>query len=182
MESFYRKEFTAVLDTQISTFTDVLENCVATIKPLFDALQPRKEPPSLQTFEALVNFHLKNGRPDPNALMSEVDTFTLHTKADRCQRYFGAAKKAQEMKSVFPLTNRAYRIVLTAPVTVAKDERTSSKLKIVKNLCRSRTSDERLEELMFITCEKDITDEIRVHNLAKLWGSLKSRRIAIAIE
>ena len=38
MESFYRKEFKAVLDTQISTFTDVLENCVATIKPLFQAI------------------------------------------------------------------------------------------------------------------------------------------------
>ncbi len=60
--------------------------------------------------------------------------------------------------------------------------RTFSKLKVVKNLCRSRTSDERLEELMFMTCEKDITDEIPVHNLATLWASLKSRRIAIAIE
>ena len=50
VESFYRKECKAVLDTQISTFTDVLENCVATIKPLFDALQPGKEPPSLQTY------------------------------------------------------------------------------------------------------------------------------------
>ena len=169
VESFYRKEFKAVLDTQISTFTDVLENCVATIKPLFDALQPGKEPPSLQTYEALANFHPENGRPDPNALMSEVETFTLHTKAD-VKDIFGAAKKAEEMKSVFPMTNRAYRLVLTAPVTVAKDERTFSKLKIVKNLYRSRTSNERLEELMFITCEKDITDEIPVHNLATLWA------------
>ena len=181
VESFYHKEFKAVLDTQISTFTDVLENCVATIKPLFDALQPGKEPPSLQTYEALANFLTENGRPDPNALMSEVETFTLHTKAD-VKDIFGAAKKAEEMKSVFQMTNRTYRLVLTAPVTVAKDERTFSKLKIVKNLCRSRTSDERLEELMFITCEKDITDEIPVHNLATLWASLKSRRIAIAIE
>lgn len=31
-----------------------------------------------------------------------------------------AANKAEEMKSVFPLTNRACRLVLTAPVTVAK--------------------------------------------------------------
>ncbi len=184
VESFYHKEFKAVLDTQISTFTDVLENCVATIKPLFQAIQPGKEPSSLQTYEALANLHPEKGRPDPDALMSEVETFELHleiTKAD-VKDISGAAKKAEEMKSVFPLTNRAYRLVLTAPVTVAKDERTFSKLKIVKNLCRSRTSNERLEELMFLTCEKDITDEIPVHNLATLWASLKSRRIAIAIE
>ena len=107
----------------------------------------------------------------------------LHPSKADVKNIFGAAKKAKEMKSVFPLTNRAYHLVLTAPVTVAKDERTSSKLKIVKNLCRSRTSHERLEELIFITYEKDITDEIPpVLNFATLWASLKSRIIAIVIE
>ena len=77
------------------------------------------------------------------------------------------------MKSVFPFTNRAFRLVLTAPVT----EITFSKLKTVKNMCKSRTSDERLEDLMFIACEKGITDEIpvQIHTVG-----LKSRRIAIA--
>jgi hypothetical protein len=91
--------------------------------------------------------------------------------------FLAPQKKAEEMKLVFPLTNRAFRLVLTAPVTVAKDEQTFSKLKTVKNLCRSRTSDERLEELMFMACE--FTDEIPVQNLATLWAGLKSRRIAI---
>mgnify|MGYP002803950254 CR=1 FL=1 len=83
------------------------------------------------------------------------------------------------MKSVFPLINKAFRLVLPAPVTVAKDERTFSKLKTVKNLCRSKTSDERLEELMFMACEKDIVDDIAVHELATLWAGLKSRRVII---
>ncbi|CAB3993563.1 zinc finger MYM-type 1-like [Paramuricea clavata] len=182
VESFYRKEFKAVLDTQINTFTDVLENCVATIKPLFQALQPGQEPSSIQTFEALAKFHPDKDRPDPDALMSEIETFKLHLKTtheEDAKDISSAAKKAEEMKLVFPLTNRAFRLVLTAPVTVAKDERTFSKLKTVKNLCRSRTSDERLEELMFMACEKDITDEIPVQNLATLWASLKSRRITI---
>ena len=47
MESFYRKEFKAVLDTQIKTFADVHNNCKGTIKPLIDALHPGKEIPSL---------------------------------------------------------------------------------------------------------------------------------------
>ena len=176
----YRKEFKAVLDT-INTFVDVLENCVATIKPLFQALQPGQEPSSIQTFEALAKFHPDKDRPDPDALMSEIETFKLHLKTthEDAKDISRAAKKAEEMKLVFPLTNRAFRLVLTAPVTVVKDERTFSKLKTVKNLCRSRTSDERLEELMFMACEKDITDEIPVQNLATLWAGLKSRRIAI---
>ena len=84
----------------ISTFKDVLENCVTTIKPLVYALQPGKETSLHQTYEALA-----------------------------------------------------------------------------KLLCRSRTSNERLEELMLIACEKDITDEVRLHSVATLWARLKVRRV-----
>ncbi|CAB3981323.1 zinc finger MYM-type 1-like [Paramuricea clavata] len=128
VESFYRKEFKAVLDTQINTFTDVLENCVATIKPLFQALQPGQEPSSIQTFEALAKFHPDKDRPDPDALISEIETFKLHLKTthEDAKDISSDAKKAEEMKFVFPLTNRAFRLVLTAPVTVAKDKRTFS--------------------------------------------------------
>jgi hypothetical protein len=45
-------------------------------------------------------------------------------------------------------------------VTEAEDERTFSKLKLVKTLCRSTMNDEQLEELLIMACEKDITDEI----------------------
>ena len=81
--------------------------------------------------------------------MSEIETFKLHLKTthEDAKDIYSAAKKAEEMKLVFPLTNRAFRLVLTAPVTVAKDERTFSKLKTVKNLCRSRTSDEFTDEI-----------------------------------
>ena len=78
----------------------------------------------------------------------------LKTTHEDAKYISSIAKKAEEMKSVFPWTNRAFRLVLTAPVTVAKDEQTFSKLKTVKNLCRSRTSDERLEELMFMAVKK----------------------------
>ena len=66
-------------------------------------------------------------------------------------------------------------------MTVAKDERTFSKLKTVKNLCISRTSNERLEELMFMACKKDIVDDISVHELATLWAGLKSSEIIAKI-
>ena len=40
-----------------------------------------------------------------------------------------AAKFSEVCKSAFPLTNRAFRLLMTAPVTVARDERTSADLK-----------------------------------------------------
>ena len=126
-----------------------MDNCIATIKALVYAIQPGKEAYSHETYEALARFHPDKDRPDPDALMSEIETFKLHLETTNAvvKNISAAAKIAEVQKSVSPLTNKAFRLALTAPVTVAKDERTFSKLKTVKNLCRSRTSDERLEEL-----------------------------------
>jgi hypothetical protein len=66
-------------------------------------------------------------------------------------------------------------------VTVAKDERTFSKLKLVKTLCRSTMKDERLEELLIMACEKDITDEISVVKMATAWAALKRQRVQISL-
>ena len=40
-------------------------------------------------------------------------------------------------------------------------------------------NEERLEELLIIACEKDITDYINVIELATTWAALKRRRIQI---
>ena len=67
-----------------------------------------------------------------------MEIFKIHCESTKSnvQDICGAAKVAEEMKSVFPLINKGFRLVLTAPVTVAKDERMFSKLNTVKNLCR----------------------------------------------
>ena len=44
------------------------------------------------------------------------------------------ANFAFKKKETFPSVNKAYQLLLTAPVSVAKDERCFSKLKIVKKL------------------------------------------------
>lgn len=50
-------------------------------------------------------------------VMKEGNTKTIESMAD-------AAAEAEKIKRVFPLTNRVYRLALTAPVTVATNERT----------------------------------------------------------
>ena len=42
-------------------------------------------------------------------------------------------------------------------------------------------NDERLEELLIMACEKDITDEISVVKMATAWAALKRRRVQISI-
>lgn len=67
------------------------------------------------------------------------------------------------LKDVFPNIYIALTIILTLPVSSASPERAFSKLKLIKNRLRSTVSEDRLEGLMLITCERDIpvnTDEV----------------------
>lgn len=63
---------------------------------------------------------------------------------------------ASGLGSIFPTLHLALKIACTLPVSSTTPERTFSKLKIVKNRLRSTISQERLEDLMMITCESDI--------------------------
>jgi len=68
---------------------------------------------------------------------------------------------------------------LTAPVTTASDERMFSKLKLIKNYLRSKMADQRLNALMMLSCEKDITDSLDIDDLVHKWATLKQRRVQL---
>jgi hypothetical protein len=62
---------------------------------------------------------------------------------------------------------------------VAKDERTFSKMKIIKNFLRSTMSDERLEDLIVLAAEKDLTDKVDLDEALKVWASKKNLKLKI---
>ena len=180
MHTFYRREFKAVLDTQISFLSEVYLNCCKTVQPITECLGLNKDKPKLENFQALASFFPEEIRPDPETLMSEVAVFRSFVEAKNKGFILMSdiGKFANENKAAFPLTANAYRLALTAPVTVAKNERSFSKLKLVKTIIRSKMLDERLQNLILMACEKDITDKIRTQELASVWATLKSRRVA----
>ena len=77
-----------------------------------------------------------------------------------------AAEFSHEHQLFFPSVSKAYKLLLTAPVSVAKNERAFSKLKIVKNCLLSTMKDERLKDLIVLACEKDLTDTIEFQNIS----------------
>lgn len=60
------------------------------------------------------------------------------------------------LSGIFPTLNTSLLIALTLPVTSASTERSFSKLKLVKTILRTTMSQERLEDLIMISCERDI--------------------------
>ena len=119
-------------------------------------------------------------RPGPETLVSEVAVFrsSVEAKNKGFTLMSDIAQFANKNKATFPLTAKAYRLALTTPVTIAKNEISLRQLKLVKAINRSKMLDERLENLILMPCEKDITDKIRMRELASVWATLEPRRFA----
>ena len=186
MMQFYRREFKTVLDIQIVQLGDNLIQCFEAVKPLATVLQPPLKNPNFQDVQELVSLFPSNMPVDPFVLHAEFDNFVSHAlthereinkKLDTVAK---VSKLSEVFKSAFPLTNKAYRLLMMAPVTVAKDERTFSRLKLIKTCLRTTMTEQRLESLMLISCEKDISNTIDIDAIAAKWVELKSRRISFS--
>ena len=172
-----------VLGTPIAEFSDNLQSCIAKVKPL-SFLQPPLEIQSLQMqdVEDLCKLCPANLLPDSRSLFAEMESFCgncFDKTTGKPENIAGAAAEVFHQRRVFPLTNRAYGLALTSPISVAKNERTFSRLKIVKNFLRARTKDERLNSLMLLYCERDILDAIDIQHIALKWARQKKRRIFV---
>ena len=62
---------------------------------------------------------------------------------------------------------------------MADIERSFSKMKIVKNYLRSTMKDERLEDLIVFSTEKDLTDKIDLDSVLESWSTRKNRKLKI---
>lgn len=78
---------------------------------------------------------------------------------------------------MFSLTNRLYQLLPTATVTVALDEKISSRLKLIKLYLRWTKTDIRLESLMLMLCEKDLIDNVNIEFAGHACSRLKSRGV-----
>jgi len=177
--SFYRKEFKMVLDKLNGLIKDHLEKSINDIKPLYSVFKPPFSKALLT--ETLIQDAIQFL---PNNI--EIDTLTLQCELevlyDQCQNkstMSDLAMVSHELKTALPLANLLCRLSCTAPVTVAGNERSFSKLKMVKNYLRTTQEDCRLNNLMMLSSEKDLVDKMSLNEMAQKWATLKKRRILI---
>ena len=177
-EGKHRVRYQPVLSERVSQSANVLitklgDNfvvCLHAVEPAKIPQPPLQQPTLEDIFEMAKLF--------PPTM--EVDPYSFHTEFGNLVSYldltttkfsslYDTAKFSSKFKSAFPLTNNAYRLLLTAPVTVAKDERSFSRLKLIKTYLRTTMSNNRLEALLLLSYGKDLTDS----KVAKLWVQLK---------
>ena len=173
--SFYRTEMCVVLDSLITEYGENIKACLKKIEPLAMALQPPLKTISPETVHDLCKLFPPGFHIEADVILCELDVFRSMIEQQQIQptSVKDAAKFSFENRRLFPTVYKCYSLLLTAPVFVAKDERTFSKLKIVKNSLRSRMKDERLNDLILLACEKDLTDTIPLDVVLKVWHEKK---------
>lgn len=81
---------------------------------------------------------------DYDLVQIELEILFSILQEDRALPFNSLMEKAEEVKHILPCANQICRLALTSPVTVASNERSFSKLKLIKTHLRSTIADERL--------------------------------------
>jgi len=90
-----------------------------------------------------------------NSQNSDDDDFNSETEGTIHTIYNVCCKTG--LNDIFPSLYIALSIALTLPISSASPERAFSKLKLIKTRLRSTMCENRLEGLMIMSCEKDIS-------------------------
>lgn len=181
-KTFYRKEFKIVLDKLTALIKNHLQSSIGNIKPLYEIFNPPLSKNKLTevNVQDIIQFLPKGFVVDPLHLQVELEV--LYDQCKEVKTVADVINMSEKIKNMLPIVNRMSRLLCTAPVTVAGNERSFSKLKLVKNYLRTTQSDSHLNDLLLLSSEKDIVDDIQLDIIAKQWATLKKRRIKINIQ
>ena len=121
---FYRKEFHEMLNVLITKLGDNLVVCLHAVEPIAKILQPPLQQPNLEDVFEMAKLFPPTMEVDPYSFHAEFGNYVSYSELTNTKfsSLYDTAKFSSKFKSAFPLTNNAYRLLLTAPVTVAKDE------------------------------------------------------------
>lgn len=87
--------------------------------------------------------------------------------------------RKDDLHHLYPDLFEVVKIVATLPVTVASCERTHSKVKIINNYLRAAMSPDRLEDLVQISCERDVAANIELSKLVEIFKLAKPRKLPL---
>ena len=173
--SFYQKEVFTFVDTMSSVLSSNISALEDSFRPLIDVLDPNKMP-STDKVEKLAPV-FPDDIPHPDALFAEIEVFFSHCDKEKTKREepftlrdaADFAIECHRKHKLYPNVAKVYCLLLTSPPSVCKSERLFSHLKLLKNYLRSTMSQEILDALMMLKCERDIVDAIDIQHVVDRW-------------
>jgi hypothetical protein len=116
---------------------------------------------------------------DPDALLAEMEVVGGSIEKSGAKNLREAARLLKDNRLFYPNLAKAYQLALTIPISVASNERSFSKLRLVKSYLRSTMKEDRLDALMILASSPDILDNLEIDNVANSWSNLKARRVKL---
>ena len=168
MATFYRKEVFLFLDTMVEVLSAKINGLEDSFRSSIDVLDPNLIKTIDKTNESVSKRHswprsIPSWTGDFQRVLQQSESREVRNKVNnsRCSR---SGVKCKREKMLFAQVARMYSLFLTSPPppSVCKSERTFSRLKPLKNYLRSTMTQERLDNLMVLFCEKDIADKISI--------------------
>ncbi|CAF1639438.1 unnamed protein product [Rotaria magnacalcarata] len=174
-KEFYTTLFRKIIDQlymEYNTYLSTLNETLCWFKHL--------SPSTINGFTQNDADHLVNivpGLDDALLLFQEFKQFAPSIM--RCSSILEVAKIFKENSKIYPRASIVYQFMLTLPITVATNERSFSKLKLIKNYLRSTMDNQRLFYLLISSIEYDILDEIDIQKLVQDWAKMKDRKVVV---
>ena len=109
-------------------YKDDTKTCLEKIKPLAQVLQLPISVPTLQQIDVVIQLLPPSTIIDPKCLTAEFDVFAniIGYEKESCKCVRDACNFAYRKGSIFPAVYNCFKLLFTAPVTVAKSERSFS--------------------------------------------------------
>ena len=126
-----------------------------------------------------------NDIPDPETFYNEYYVFcaTLKDEQDDVSKSIRDASKfcheQYEGYGLFPSVWKAFKLFKSASPSVCASERSFSRLKLLKSYLRNKLGQNKLNSLMLISNESDISMNLDLNILTKKWAKMKERRIRL---
>lgn len=172
----YKREMFKVVDRLVSDIDDINKYFSNIVLPV-TALLPNNI--SKCTKQQVNNLcaTFQNDLKDSDALSAEIEMMENYVEKSSARNLCEAAKCLHGKRHFYPSLAKAYQLASTIPVSAASNERSFSKLRLVKNYLRSTMKEDRLDGLMILSSASDILDSLDLDRIADSWSTCKTRKI-----
>ena len=148
----YRKE----IDEKLRFFANLAPGCAA----------------KFNTDDSVHLSRIIPGIVSANLLFTEVQL--MKDEIDKCSDVAELVQLLKRDGHAYYNLSLAYTFLLTLPLTVATNERSFSKMKIVKNSLRSSLVGDQFENVVLCAIESDLLNNIDLGSLANDWTKVKN--------
>ena len=108
----------------------------------------------------------------PSLLFTEFQLLSDQIK--ECDDMNWISKLLQQFGHLYSKVSSVYNYILTLPITTATNERSFSKMKMIKNYLRVTWTNDKLEYPLLCSVEHDLLDKLDVSKLAEKWVRISS--------